>query len=359
MDFRLSDDQVQLQQAAAKAFADSAAVARTRAAVDGEIDWDRTMWDEMRAFGLPAILVPERHGGLGLGMVELALVAEQAGYAASAIPLFGHALATTAILYGGDEAQQARWLPGLADGSLLATVAIAEPGARWQHGEWLTVSDGDALTGTKSAVPFGESADLLVVGIEGGRLAVVEAGARGLEVRAVESQDRTRPLAETGFSATPAALLCGDMTASRRMMDAAGVLLAADAFGGASRIVEMTRDYTMLREAFGARLAAFQGVKHQLANMAVEVEPTRGLFWFSAYAFDRLPDRASHAAALAKAQTCEVYLQSARMGAELHGGIAFTWEHDLHIWLKRAMFDFAWGGASEAYFQRAFDMAGL
>jgi acyl-CoA dehydrogenase len=120
----------------------------------------------------------------------------------------------------------------------------------------------------------------------------------------------------------------------------------------------MTRDYALVREAFGAKLAQFQGIKHQLANMALDIEPMRGLYWFAAYAFDHYPERASHAASLAKAHTAEVFLQSARLGTELHGGIGFTWAYDSQIWLKRAMFDFAWGGRPDRLFGRAADLAG-
>jgi acyl-CoA dehydrogenase len=196
------------------------------------------------------------------------------------------------------------------------------------------------------------------VGLAAGGLGLVEARSPGVTLEAMDGLDMTRPLAAVDFDNAEVTLLANGPDGAQRMVDAALVLLAADAFGGSSRILEMTRDYTLLREAFGARLAEFQGVKHQLANLVLEIEPTRGLYWFAAYAFDNWVERSAHAASLAKGHAAEVFLQTARMGTELHGGIGFTWAYDAHIWLKRAMFDFAWGGRPDRLFERAADLAG-
>jgi acyl-CoA dehydrogenase len=135
-------------------------------------------------------------------------------------------------------------------------------------------------------------------------------------------------------------------------------LLAADSFGGAMHATLTTRDYVQLREAFGAKIAEFQAIKHQMANLMVQVEPTRGLYWYAAYAFARLPDEASLAASSAKGHAAEVYMDALRACTELHGGIGFTWEYDLHIWFKRAMFNFAWGGRPQRLFLRAAELSG-
>ena len=142
------------------------------------------------------------------------------------------------------------------------------------------------------------------------------------------------------------------------MRDAALVLLAADAFGGATRLVEMSVEYAKTREQFGVTIGHFQALKHQLANMAVDVEPARGLYWYAAHAQDHVPDQAERSAAIAKAHITDRYLQVARDAVEAHGGIGFTWECDVQIWFKRAMFDRAYLGSPALHRERSAQLAG-
>ncbi len=357
MNFRLNEEQRQLQHAIRRIVGDPDRHRQRRAVVDGAANYDTTLWCELCEFGTFGIVVPEDLGGSGLKLVELALVAEVLGAAGAPVPFLGQALATIAVLHGGDDDQRARWLPGLASGRISATVALSEDADSWGPADWRIAAADEHITGRKINVPSCEHPYLLIVGLEGGGLGVVESTAPGLQINAMDGIDLTRPLSSVEFDRTPVVVLTHGQAAARRMMDAACVLLAADAFGGASRLLEMTRDYALTRETFGAVLAERQAIKHQLANVALEVEPTRGLFWFAAYAFDDWTERASEAALLAKALTSEVYLESARMCTELHGGIGFTWEFDAHIWLKRAMFDFAWGATPDHLFGRAADLA--
>jgi acyl-CoA dehydrogenase len=329
-----------------------------RAVIDGKAAWDEGLWRDLQAFGLTMLLVPEADGGAGLTMVELALIAEVLGYAGAAVPFLGHTLATLALVKGGDEEQKARWLPALAAGEVIGSVALPDAADGWAPAEWSLAGQGARLTGRKINVPHGQLADIMIVGLAGGGLGVVDCKSEGMTVRAMDSLDLTRPLAAVEFSDAPVTVLANGVAAAEDVSNAALVLLAADAFGGSNRILDMARDYTLVREAFGATLAQFQGIKHQLANMALEIEPTRGLYWIAAYAFEHWPDRVAQMGALAKAHTAEVFLQSTRMGTELHGGIGFTWEYDAHIWLKRAMFDYAWGGRPERLLERAADLAG-
>jgi alkylation response protein AidB-like acyl-CoA dehydrogenase len=153
-------------------------------------------------------------------------------------------------------------------------------------------------------------------------------------------------------------LLPNGPATSPAVRDAALVLLAADAFGGATRCVDMSVAYAKEREQFGMKIAQFQALRHQLANMAIETEPMRGLYWYAAHAFDHVKDKASYAAAMAKAHLADRYQQVARDATEAHGGIGYTWEYDVHIFLKRALFDFAWMGAPSVHRLRAADLAG-
>ncbi|WP_163535516.1 acyl-CoA dehydrogenase family protein [Frigidibacter albus] len=164
--------------------------------------------------------------------------------------------------------------------------------------------------------------------------------------------DHTRRLHALTLDGTPVQRLALDGPQVNQVADAALVLLAADAFGGARRVLDLCLRHVQDREQYGRPLAGFQAIRHQLANMATQVEPCRALWWHAA------AEGSSSAAALAKAQCAEVFLQAARDGVELHGGIGFTWEHDMHIWLKRALFDMAWAGDATLHRLRHADLAG-
>jgi alkylation response protein AidB-like acyl-CoA dehydrogenase len=201
-------------------------------------------------------------------------------------------------------------------------------------------------------------ADLYIVGIAGGGFAVVEKGAPGLSRSAVHGIDRTRPVAELRFEATPCEPLASPADTSSRVRDAGLSLLAADAFGAGWRLTQLTVDYAKARRQFGRPIAEFQAVKHQLADMATALEPTRGLFWYAAHAFDHLPDEAARAAAIAKAHITDRAVEVGRVAVELHGGLGFTWECDVQIWLKRAMFDRAFLGTPEVHRARSAELGG-
>jgi alkylation response protein AidB-like acyl-CoA dehydrogenase len=205
------------------------------------------------------------------------------------------------------------------------------------------------VRGRKAFVPEAEGADLFVVGCRGGGLALVEAG-RAVRISEEPTLDRGRPLATLEFDDAAAEPLPG--AEAGRLVDSGSVLLAADAFGAAHRLVRMTAAYVSTRQQFGQPLAQFQAVKHQLANMALDVDPTRGLWWYAAHAFDHVPAEASRAAALAKAHVTDRAQQVARDAVEAHGGIGFTWECDVQLWFKRILFDRLWLGAPELHRER-------
>ena len=323
--------------------------------VAGEAQYDAELWAALGDMGLPAIFVPEEQDGLGLGMVDLAVVAELLGAYAAPVPWLGHALAIVAIALGGSDAQKAKWLPRLAAGEILATVAYGEGKGAWLPGEW-QLSEAGGLTGTKVLVPNAAEADLLVVGVAEG-LALVEKGAAYCTQR-IDSGDRTRPVDTVVFDGAEVELLTDGRAVRDRLIDAAGVLIAADAFGGAERCVTMSVDYARVREQYGQPVAGFQGLRYQLVEMALATEPARGLYWYAAHAWDALPEKAAHAAAQAKAHLTDTYLQVTRDTVEAHGGSGFTWEHDTHIYMKRAMLDWAWLGSPSRHRLRAADLAG-
>jgi alkylation response protein AidB-like acyl-CoA dehydrogenase len=185
------------------------------------------------------------------------------------------------------------------------------------------------------------------VGVAGGDLAVVERGAPGLAVAPEAGLDRTRSLACVELDATPAERLASGSAAAGRVRDIGLALLAADAFGAAWKLTRLTVEYAKSRQQFGQPIANFQAVKHQLADMATAIEPSRGLFWYAAHALDRMPDEAPRAAAIAKAHITDRAAEIARAAVELHGGLGFTWECDVQMWFKRVLFDRSFLGNPE------------
>jgi len=324
---------------------------------DGPTGFDDELWSGLLDLGVAGLAVSEEADGDGFGLTELAVVAEALGRAAFPGPFLGHVLATLAIDWAGSDDQKAQWLPALIEGDKTASVALAEDGFRWQPEEWTLAGDG-ALSGTKRNVLSGDRADLLVVGLAGGGLALVETAGGGVRAEELAAMDRTRRLHTVELENAAFEELPGGGECARRLCDAALLLLAADAVGGASRCVEMAVEYAKVREQFDGPIGRFQGLKFQLANMATTVEPCWALQFSAASAFDAGSGDASRLAALAKARITEVYLQTARDATEAHGGIGFTWEHDLQFYLKRAIFDHAFFGAPARNYDRAADLAG-
>ncbi|MEP7349559.1 MAG: acyl-CoA dehydrogenase family protein [Sphingorhabdus sp.] len=355
MNFLLSDDQQAFLDAIRPVLNDRCDSQQVHKIFDGDDPYDTALWSHLVAMGIPAIMIDKAHGGLGLQLLDLAIIAELLGEFAAPVPFFGNAIGALAIQLAGSAEQRANWLPLLATGERLATIAFGEGKGRWLPGEW-EVPGGNSISGTKVLVPNAAEADLIIVGTRDG-LALVERGA-GYKTARTDSADRTRRLDIVTFDGTASEMMPGDGATIDRLIDATATLLAADAFGGATRCLERTVDYAKVREQYGQPIGAFQGLKHQLANMALEIEPSRGLYWFAAHAWDDLPDKARHAAAQAKAHCTDVYLQATRDMVEAHGGIGFTWEHDAHIYMKRAMFDWTWLGQPSLHRLRAADLAG-
>jgi alkylation response protein AidB-like acyl-CoA dehydrogenase len=357
VNFDTSEEQELLQETVGQFLEGECPPTRLREIFDGDTGHDPALWKGMVELGLAGLAIPEQHGGAGLETIDLALVAETLGYGGAPGPFLGHVLAATAIAAGGSDAQQRAWLPRLASGEVLGSVALGEAGGAWLPEQW-TLAERGGLHGSKSFVPYGEIADVFVVGCEGGGLALVERGGSGLLATHYEGVDRTRRMASLAFDGTPCETLDRGADAAARLRDVALVLLAADAFGAASRLIDLSVAYAGTREQFGVTIGHFQALKHQLANMAVDIEPARGLFWYAAHAIDHVPADASRFAALAKAHLTDRAMQVARDAVEAHGGIGFTWECDVQIWFKRALFDRAWMGTPEVHRERSVALAG-
>lgn len=351
MKFHLSPEQESLQDSIHRTALRACPAEHRRALLEADTDFDRSVWDALMEVGLGGLLIPEDFGGAGLGLEDAALAFETLGQTATPGPFMGHVLAGWALAQSEDEALKSRWAPALASGEAIGAVAL-DAGA---PDDWRLEVKNGRLSGTIAFVAGADKATILLVGVAGG-LALVEAGA-GVVAEPISGSDLTRRLWRVTLTDAPATLI-GSSGLGQRLVDAALILISADALGGAEQCLEMSVAYAKQREQFGVLIGQFQGLKHQLANMALEVEPARALVWYAAYAFDLdLPD-ASRVAAHAKAHLADRFVSVARMAVQAHGGIGYTWDYDLQIWFRRSLFDRAFMGAPSVHRARAAALAG-
>ncbi|MDB5425401.1 MAG: hypothetical protein JWQ29_2817 [Phenylobacterium sp.] len=351
MKFHLSPDQEALQDTVLRTIERVCPPARRRELLEAGTDHDPASWTALMDAGLGGLLIPEDFGGTALGLEAAALALEVVGRTATPGPYLGHLLAGWAIAQSDDDALKSDWLPKLATGEAIGAVALDA----WTPDAWRLEATAGKLSGEVGLVPGAAQADVLIVGVQGG-LAVVDA-TQGVTVAALEGIDPTRQLCKVTFAGAPAAFVASN-SIGQRLVDAGLVLMAADALGGAEQCLTMSVAYAKQREQFGVVIGRFQALKHQLANMALEVEPARALVWYAAYAWDlSLPD-ASRVAAHAKAHLCDRFVSVARAAVQAHGGIGYTWDYDLQIWFKRSLFDRAFLGAPSLHRERAAALGG-
>lgn len=329
MEFAITAEQAAFQDSLRRTLERLSPLETVRAAAS-DAPFAAEVWDGLVELGLPALLVPEEHGGLGLGLLDAALAAEALGRACASTPFAGSALAAYAIAMGGSEEQKAAWLPRLAAGEAIGGLAISEATAGERDGAGVTALNG-RMTGKALFALDGLAADVLIVADTAGALHLVDGA--GVARRAMTSIDDTRSLAELTFDGTPCEPLAEGTLA--RVRDAAFVLLAADALGAGEHMLGAAVEYAKTRVQFNRVIGSFQAVKHLAAEMAAELEPCRALIWYAAYALDTgLPD-GPLAAAHAKALLSDVGRFVARTSTEIHGGMGITDLLGLHFWFKR------------------------
>jgi alkylation response protein AidB-like acyl-CoA dehydrogenase len=331
MRFHLSEEQIAIQDAIRGTLADVWQLEQQHKFADGDVDFEPASWDALMGLGLGSILLPDS----GMGLLDAALICEVVGEAAAPGPLIGQLLSVAAVARSSNEAAKAH-LAGLEAGSTIATLAF----------------------GGSPYVQCARSAHLFLTGSRETGIALIEVG-DGVTTEPVNSTDRSRPISKVSFDGATSHMLfpAGDPMVGK-LLDAALVLIAADALGGAQKCTDMSVAYAKEREQFGQPIGQFQGLKHQLAHMALDVEPARAQVWYAAYAHDAdLPD-AERAAAMAKAHLCDVYVRIARAAIAAHGGIGYTWEYGLNYWFRRAAFNRAWLGSPSYHRARAAELAG-
>ena len=358
MDFGLTEEQRMLQETVRTFALAECPTTRLRELFDDGSGNDPALWAALVKMGVAGLIVHEEHGGAELELLDLALVAEVFGEAAMPTPFLGHSLAALGVKLAASEEARSRILPQLANGEWTATVALQEGSGDWAPPDWTVRLDGERISGVKNVVMHAGLADYILVGLDGGRLAWVDARSEGVEIVQEDGIDRTRPFATVRFNDARAEVFEGDAGAAEQLVAAAALLLAADAFGAASKLIELDVAHALSREQFGQPIGQFQAIKHMIARLGTEIEPARALWWYGAYAQDHLPEEASRAASMAKAHITERAMAAARESVELHGGYGFTWECEVQIWFKRIMFDRSFLGTPEQHRERCAALAG-
>jgi len=356
MNLGVSAEQRELRNSVRRFLAERAPLTRVRELMETPDGIDPDVWRQASTqLGLPGIAVPEEYGGAGFSFAEQAIVLEELGAALFTGPYLASAvLAATALLASDDEEARKDLLPGIAAGETVATLAFTEDGGSWDPASIRLAATPDdtgwRLDGHKSFVMDGHTADLiLAVAAAGtdGKLSLfavnavnaVDAGAIGLTRHALPTLDQTRKLARLAFDGTPARLV-GEPGAARavldRTLDVAAIALAAEQLGGGQRALDMAVAYAKVRQQFGRPIGSFQAIKHRCADLLLEVESLRSAVGYAAAAVAAGSTEVPVLAPLLKAYASEVYSHVAGENIQIHGGIGFTWEHDAHLYLKRA-----------------------
>jgi alkylation response protein AidB-like acyl-CoA dehydrogenase len=359
MDIGFSEEQELLRDTARKFLDGNCTTRFVRDMMATETAVTPEFWRQLAENGWLGIAFPEDSGGSGLGLTELVVLMEEVGYAVMPGPYPASVLlGGAAIAEAGSPAQRAEWLPRIAAGEARATLAWTEPNARWDAAG-ITASAREAgggflLSGTKMFVPDAHLADVLVVAArsrdgstmeDGVSLFLVPRDAPGLAVTLLPSIDETRKVCEVRLDnvRVPASALLGQLHQGwaplSRVVDRAAVALAAEMCGAAQRVLDMTVEYAKLRVAFGKPIGSYQGVKHKCADMLVDIENAKSLTYYAAWAVDEGDPDAVMAVSMAKAAASDASRRVCAAGIQLHGGIGMTWEHDLHLFLKRAKAD--------------------
>lgn len=344
MNFDFSDEQKALKDTAAKFLAAKAPRAAMRAVLEDEtVSFDAALWAAAAEMGWLGAAIPEAHGGLGLGRLELCVLAEELGRSLAAIPfsstVYGFA---EALMLAGDEAQQSALLPRVADGSLIGCLATAEGPGPLREEAIRCAFDGSKLSGVKIPVTDGDCAThAAVLAREGAGLSLVlvDLAGPGVTRTTLKTLDPSRGHAELRFDGAPAQRM-GEAGAgwslAEAVLDRAAVLLAFEQLGGAQACLEMATDYAKSRFAFSRPIGSFQGIKHKLADMYVAIELARSNAYYGAWALSTGAGDLPLAAAAARVAATEAFTLAAKENIQTHGGMGFTWAVDCHLFYRRA-----------------------
>ena len=359
MYFDLNDEQQQIKRTAKEFLASRYKPERIRELSETENGFEDSDWTEMAELGWPGLALPEEHGGQGLGIVELAAVFEEMGFALAPSPLLSNTIAGLALAICGSDEQKSEFLAPLAAGEKRGTVALFDADSPAAIGEFTMEareSDGGVvLDGEKVLVMDAGSADFMLVATADGRRHIVERGQDGVTVTAEPSIDLTRKVFAVeldGVEVAAERTLPAEQSDYLPVLWRACVALSAELTGIAQRTLEMAVSYAQERQQFGRPIGAYQAVSHRCAQMLLETEGARSATYYAAWTADAEPESLPLASSMAKAYASDAGWRVADDSLQVHGGIGFTWEHDLHLWLKRARADAAMLGDAHWHRER-------
>jgi alkylation response protein AidB-like acyl-CoA dehydrogenase len=360
--FDLTDEQQAIKATARDFLASRFKSARLREIAASDDGFDAAGWGEMAELGWAGLALPEEWGGQGLGIVDLAVLFEEMGYALAPSPLFSNTIAGLALSFCGSDDQRDRYLRPLAAGERRGTPALWDAGSPATPGGFTMEArfdgDGVVLDGEKVLVPDAASADFFLVATSDGRRHLVERDAAGVTVTAEPSIDPTRRFSSVRFASVKVAVadtLPGEEADYHQVFFRLCVALAAESTGIAQRTMEMAVEYAKDRQQFGRPIGAYQAVSHRCAQMLLETENARSAVYGAAWAADAEPKSLPLAASMAKAYAADAGWRVPDASIQVHGGIGFTWEHDLHFFLKRGRSNAAIFGDSKWHRERVAD----
>ena len=343
MNFQFSEEAEALRDEARKFLVAESAREKARAVMEGDATHDAALWARIAELGWTGLRIPEAHGGLGLSVLELCVLAEEVGRALTPVPFTSSVLmATELLLASGHEAAQSEWLPRLADGSAMGTVAWMEGDAAKPDGVPKLAFAGGKLTGTKLPVADGMAADFVIVtasGADGLVIALVDLSARSATRASCDTLELVRKSARINFADTPCTVLAtGDAAEGLRakFLHGTAILLAFEGLGGADAAMEMAIGYAKERVAFGRRIGGYQAVKHRCADMYIKNQLARSHAYYGAWALLTGASELAQAAAGARVAAIDAFQFAAEENVQLHGGIGFTWESDCQFFYRRA-----------------------
>jgi len=348
MNFDFSEDQKQLRDQARRFLAEKSPPKAVRQVLEGKAPYDKELWKGFAELGFLGVAIPESYGGTGAGHLELAVIAEEIGRADAAIPVSSSIyMAAEAIMLAGSEAQKEKWLPKLASGEAIGTLALFEGNGGITPKAIKATASGNTIDGVKSPVADGEIADVAIVVARTGSgnresdigLFIVDLKGKGVTRKAMQNLDPTRQQAEVTFKGAAAESLgeAGEGWSNlKQILDRAAVLIAFEQLGGADRTLETARDYALDRIAFGRPIGSFQAIKHILADMYVSATLARSNCYYGAWALSTNSSELAEAAASARISATEAFQHCSKQNIQVHGGMGFTWEFDCHLYYRRS-----------------------
>ncbi len=348
MNFEFSDDQKLLKEQARGFLASKCTPKDVRRILDGNEPYHPELWKGVAEMGWLGASIPEEYGGLGLGYLELCVIAEELGRAVAPIPFSSTVyLFAEAVLVAGTEEQKQKYLGKVAEGAIIGALALSEGAGAVTPKTIKTSAAGGKITGVKLPVTDGDVADFAVVAAKTGSgndegsisLFIVDMKAAGVKAETVETVDPTRSHAKVTFdgaAAEPLGATGQGWAILDKVFDRAAVLYAFEQVGGSQAALEMARDYAMGRYAFGRPIASFQAIKHKLADMYVATELARSNSYYGAWALSTDAPELAVAAATARVSATEAYHETSKENIQVHGGMGFTWEFDCHLHYRRS-----------------------